>query len=1453
MKYLYWLLLVNAALPFACYAQNSPLRFQSLSLSDGLPHSIVNHAMQDSQGFMWFSTHGGLSRYDGYSFRTFAPQNDSRTGLLHYEVEAAQEDAHQNIWIRYSAGGVSRYDMVTQAFSHYPLGADSGSIAADFSGYHNRENIMFVDRQKRVWFRTVKGLCRYDEAIDGFVTYAHRSDDPVSLAGNHVNYLLQDAQHQLWVATNGGLSRFDEGTQTFVNYDVASSGLGQPSVLSLYEDEQQYLWVGTADGLSRSQHPLHSPSPLRFVTYRPVDQPRHHTNAIRQIVPHPDGSLWLATDRGVVRADPTATGVSFEVHLNEPEHLDVTGAHPIVAVRHDSQGNTWAHARPGKRGLFRYLPREGRFVSLSVTHEMNPAPAPTDAVSHIFEGQSGILWLCTERSGVLKVDLRAQPFVHYQPDSLLDNDAYAINRSGNRLWIGTINGLYAHHLPTGITKKIPYSSGNSRPDYPKIVGALAHDSTQHRLWIGYYDYKVSRLSLDDYSATHYHYRDNRTDRYRPWSVRTICQDASGRIWVGAVTGGLHYYHPKSDRFYEYDLPVANLRWIKTLHLQNDSLLWIGTMQQGLHRLNLRSGNFTSFNQTVTPQFPSDDVAAITSLADRVWIGTAYGLAEIDAHDQVVNTYTTEDGLCDNNVKAIVPDRQGRLWMSTNDGLSCFDPATGTFSNYYTNNGLLSNEFNQGASFVDQAGTIYFGGSKGVTAFDPDLIKPTPTRAPLRMVDIQISNVSLNSGDTIQGRIPLVQDPSFTSEVVLPYRASNVMFQFATLNYRSPLASRYAYRLEGLDAQWNVTDATHRRATYTNLSPGTYRFWVQDLHSTAPAASVEVTVLAPWWETPWFRGLIGFLLIGLMVGWNRWRHGDLVRQRETLRQEVSARTASLQRQSHELLAANQALRTKQQEVTEQTRLVQQMAEEVHRSDQMKIRFFTQMSHEFRTPLTLILGPLQMSLSSKHLPRPVAQQLRLMKRNAERLFHLINQLIDLNRVEERMMRLLVSEVDLVERTRCTVESFEALAQQTGVALRYESATKRLGGWLDVDKYDKILYNLLSNAFKFTPAGGRVAVILRTESTAEGKFLCLRVQDSGIGLRPVDLPRVFDHFYTADRASPQQQPGSGIGLALVKQLVNLHRGTISVASDAGGTVFELRLPVGNGQFEPHEIAAPGSEPAKPPASCHVSLANESTRASKASAKGKKPLLLVVDDHPDLCAFVRSVLTPDYEVAEAYDGQMAWEFLETRTPALIISDVMMPKLDGIALCRRIKGHPATSPVPVVLLTAKATEEDEVAGLQTGACDYIRKPFSVEVLQLKVKNILATYARVQRQISRGEHQLVASPTLHPNDRSFLDQVTALINQNIAESTLTADFLADRLSLSKSHLYKKIKGLSGVSVHVFIRNQRIRCAAQLLQHGRRINEVAYGVGFSSQSYFTRCFSEFYGRSPRAYQTELSTP
>lgn len=325
-------------------------------------------------------------------------------------------------------------------------------------------------------------------------------------------------------------------------------------------------------------------------------------------------------------------------------------------------------------------------------------------------------------------------------------------------------------------------------------------------------------------------------------------------------------------------------------------------------------------------------------------------------------------------------------------------------------------------------------------------------------------------------------------------------------------------------------------------------------------------------------------------------------------------------------------------------------------------------------------------------------------------------------------------------------------------------------------------------------------------------------------------------------------------MKQLVALHRGTIEATSDGKGTTFSLRLPVGRKQFKPHEQASSVIVfPAKSPVPPSVLALGDKHSASQAASDGKKPLLMVVDDNPDLCAFVRSVLTPTYEIVEAHDGEMAWELLTTLAPVLIISDVMMPRLDGIALCQRIKEHPATSPIPVMLLTAKASEENEITGLQSGACDYIRKPFSVEVLQLKVKNILATYARVKRQISRGEHQAVDQDTLHPNDRSFLDQVVTLINDNLAESTLTADFLADRLSMSKSHLYKKMKGLSGVSVHVFIRNQRIRAAAQLLQQGRRINEVAYGVGFSSQSYFTRCFSEFYGKSPRAYQTELSVP
>ncbi len=1423
-----------------------PLRFRTLSPSDGLPHSVVNHVMQDSKGFMWFSTHGGLSRYDGYEFQTFVPQDDS-TSVLYYEVKSTLEDAHQNIWVRYSAGGLSRYDMVTGAFTHYPSSTEPGHIAGDAAPSQNRANTVFTDQQKRSWFRTTQGLSRYVDSTDRFVSYRHQEGDTTSLPHDHVNYLAQDSQQRIWVATDQGLGLFREETQTFRQYHAEDSGLGHDRVLCVYEDAQHYLWVGTQRGLSRSQRPITQAPPTNFITYRPVAEDPHRTNTIFQIVPDCNGNLWLATEQGVVKAEPSVDGqLNFSTYLDEPAYLDVTGAHHIADIHQDSQGRVWARARPDKQGLFVYDPKTDAFVSLA---DESPDNLPTNAISCFYEDKSGILWFGAWRTGVVQLDLYAQPFQHYRSEEGVTNDTYAIHRRDSLLWVGTSNGLYQHHLPSGTIEKLPYDGQRPQSGDPKIVGAIAYDSLLHSLWLGYYDYKVSRRSLQDRTMVNYHYYNNQTDRYRPWSVRTICPDPTGRVWVGAVTGGLHYYDRTADRFHEYPLPDSTIRWINNLSLQQDSLLWISTMQRGLHRLNLRSGQVVSLVNGTRGGLPTNNVSGVASVGQRTWVGTAQGLVELDANDRIVATYTTASGLCSNDIKSVVPDRRGRLWISTSHGLSCFDPDQQSFSNYYQQDGLMSNEFNLGAFFRDEAGMIYLGSSQGVVAFDPDRIRSVSAPLAVHIVDVRVNNAPVSPGDTVRGQIPFRRTPLFTRQIVLPYRANNVMLQFAALNFRSPMASRYDYRLRGFDEQWVTTGANHRRAAYTNLAPGTYFFQVRD-HGQTAATTLEITVLPPWWGTVWFRLLVLLVIIVIVVGWNRWRHGELLRQRETLQRVVTARTASLRHQSEALQTANQALQQKQQEVVEQNQLIKQMADEVHRNDQRKIRFFTQMSHEFRTPLTLILGPLQLGLASWQVPRSVKHQLGLMKRNAERLFTLIDQLIDLNRVEEGAERLRVAEFDVIEKTQQVAEAFQAIAYQTEVSFDYQLAPARYWGWLDSDKYDKMLYNLLSNAFKFTPSGGNVQLSTEVVSTPQGDFLRVVVQDSGVGIPPEAQDKIFDHFYTTAASSPHQQPGSGIGLALVKQLVSVHRGEIQVASENQTTTFQLTLPVSQHYFEADEVGQPARPSAWQPPSPRPVVPPAPVAIDPASPSAAQAKVLVVDDHPDMCAFVRSVLAPDYQVTEAYDGQMALEQLNDVTPDLIISDVMMPRMDGIELCKRLKAQATTSHIPVVLLTAKVAQENEIAGLGVGACDYIRKPFQVGVLTLKVDNILATYRQVQRHVREGNVHQVNPSALHPNDQAFLVQMTELVDQHLSESTLNAEFLARQLSVSKSHLYKKVKALSGVSVHIFIRNHRIRAAAAQLQEGKQISEVAYGLGFNSVSYFTRCFTDFHRQPPRAYQSQL---
>ena len=747
--------------------------------------------------------------------------------------------------------------------------------------------------------------------------------------------------------------------------------------------------------------------------------------------------------------------------------------------------------------------------------------------------------------------------------------------------------------------------------------------------------------------------------------------------------------------------------------------------------NAEASNFADLNRTNTifeSNFGDKDI---------LWTGTFSGLNKFNRRTEKFINYTTKDGLPNNFINGIIEDNQGNLWLSTNKGLSKFNPVTNSFRNYDINDGLLNDQYNFGTFFKNKQGEMYFGGTNGVDAFLPEIIEDNPHVPRIVITDFRIFNkpVPIDKGREVikNDMFQLQGHISSLKEIKLSYEQSVFSLEFAALSYNSPQKNRYEYKMEGVDPDWVYTDASRRFVSYTQLDPGDYTFRVKGSNNDGiwneAGTSLRIIITPPWWRTNF--AYLSYILLFIAIVGAGWR--------------------------------NQTNRLKMKHQMEIDHLQTEKLEEV---DRMKSRFFANISHEFRTPLTLIMGPVKQMLSGEFSGN-MKQQFRMILRNSDRLLSLINQLLDLSKLESGRMKLRVVETDITQFIKNIVLSFSSLAESKKITLKYESFEESLPGYIDIDKLEKIITNLLSNAFKFTPEGGDIILEcgMRNEEKAKiqnpkSKILELSITNTGSGIPPNRLDKVFDRFYQTDNNYKKDGEGSGIGLALTKEVVELHRGTIKVTSDMTHTVpekklspqtlldpeevfqttFTVLLPISRDSFGDDEIASEthntesGSEY---PASCilHPESGTQDPGARlqvpAPSAEYPVPTLLIVEDNPDVTTYVRSFLEEDYNIVTAENGKIGWQMVSEKYPDLIISDVMMPEMDGYELCKKIKSDENTSHIPVILLTAKADMASKIDGLEFGADDYISKPFDADELKVRSKNLIEQRKMLRDQLRK--------------------------------------------------------------------------------------------------------------------------
>lgn len=1297
------------------------------------------------------------------------------------------------------------------AFNHYNV--ESGlsqnsvlTIAQDRSGF--------------MWFGTRSGLNRFDTRT--FRVYRSEGDDTTSLSNNYVLSSLCDSKGTLWFGTSGGLNRYDAITDRFHRIlSNPSTRLSHGSVHCIYEDKRGLLWVGTGNGLNLRI------APDRFVPFF-RSAPGEPGTEIRAIHHDHRGWLWVATTRGLVRLRKVAGGYRYKWYRTNDSFT--------TCLLEDGAGTLWVGTKYG--GVSRFDPQTDSFhplpetlpspnirslmadrsgkiwmatlegVSLfdpvrkSMTHYRhepeNRKSLGQNSVYSLFQDTNGSIWIGTYYGGADVVYSSSTPFVAYQnlraPTSISHDVVSAIaGDADGTLWIGTEGGGINHFDPeTGVFRPI-----RSQPDNPaglssNLVKAIFRDDAG-QWWVGTHLGGLQRKTGDRFISY-------RHDPANPVSLNSndivaVGEDGLGRLWIGTDRNGVNvrqngtFAHPGTDFPY-----VLTSNGIRTFYRDSRRRLWIGT-GSGLNRLSADGTKLSWFGSRGPHRLPSNEINCVREdIRGRIWIGTTGGgLSLLNPDDSTFTVYTERDGLANDNVQGILEDNQGILWISTDNGLSRFDPARKTFQNYTTSDGLPGNEFTVNSAYKAANGELYFGGYHGLVRFDPRRILSNVYIPPLVLTGLKLFSKPVGIGDETG---LLEENINRVKELVFLHGQSIFTIEFALLNYIKPGKNKYAYRLEGLEKEWNYGRIPS--ATYMNLPSGDYTFEVRAANNdgvwTPHSLRLPIRVLPPFWATWWAYCLYALALSGLTF---------LIIRFFWLRESF--------RRNYEL-------------------------------HQLKLNFFTNISHEIRTHLTLIVGPVEKLLLSTREEPALQRQLAHVQNNTDRLLKLVSELMDFRKVESRNLTLKVSENDLVSFIRDIFDQFREQAAARGIQADFLAEVNELPLFFDREQVEKILYNLLTNAFKFTPDGGIISILVQSNATAaEVRFI-----NTGRGITQENLRKLFTNFFQVQDYG-FQNTGYGIGLALSRSIAELHHGSLTAESDLpegtrpGRTCFTLTLRKGLGHFDKAQFV---QDPVYAPLT--LPAATAPSPGLSADTDGK-PTLLLVEDNPEMQAFLQESLAGRYHLLTAANGMAGWETAVSQIPDVIVSDVMMPEMDGLTLCRQLKEDPRTSHIPVILLTAKAALPHQIDGLETGADSYLTKPFSVQVLELHVRNMLRLRLRMQEKFSR---QVLLEPgkvVVETPEGHFLEKMTTVIEEHLDDTAFGVAMLCVKMGMSAPVLYRKVKALTGLSVNELIKSIRLKKAASLLKQNQyAVFEVAYTVGFEDRKYFSKEFKKMYGMTPKEY-------
>lgn len=1439
------------------YNSGKNIRVEHLTTEKGLSQNTVDYILKDSRGFMWFGTWNGLNLFDGYDFKVYNKQNRSQ-GISNNFIYSLCEDRSGNIWIA-----------------------------------------------------TNYGLNKFQPEINQFTSYYHNTENINSISSNKLQVVMFDSFGNLWIGTNGsGMDKMihnQDENYSIIHYNSETNSpaynITNNTINVIFEDSHKNIWIGTNNGLNL----LEPNSTLIKKFYNTSNSNSLSFNNIRSIFEDHNGVIWIGTEYGLNKK--TKNSDNFIRYYNNPDDSKSLYHSTITAIAEDSHFNLLIGTLGG---LNIYDSVKNNFIRFP-TDKNNNYSLNNEFINSIYCDESGIVWIGTDKGGINKFNINQKQFGCLISDPLNSNSlnnsiVNSIFEEEEVIWIGTAGGgLNKYNKKTGRYSHYindPHRNTSINSDF---VTTICRDANGNLL-IGTWGGGVNKLISESSGGVFYHYQSQQITNQSEGFISEIYPDKYGRIWVSSLKG-IDLLDSKSFT-YKTNMQIPNIvnaiKEAGCILLDKHDNLWIGT-RQGLFLIdsaevdNELSGHPSEkikkiINVPGKPESISGNyiISLCEDKNENLWIGT-YGdginliaRKNIEQNDFEFKHFSQAQGLASDVIYSILEDNSGLLWLSTDYGLSKINPENGYIRNYFMTDGLQSNQFYWSAGFKGKDGTLFFGSMNGLNYFNPEQIIDNQYKPPVYITDFKIYNQSVNIGKWKNNKTILSESITNTKVLKLSYKENVFSFEFAALNYDLPEKNQYAYMMDGIDNEWIYVNSNRRFANYTNLAGGEYTFKIKASNNdniwNEKPVELKIIITPPFWKTGYFKALLFVFTLLLIYSYFKIHTKNLKDQKLKLEKLVKERTLEIERQNIQLadqaeklkesnvqierrkeLIEGQKIQLEEQnkEILEQRDKLIHLNKKVNLVNQLKLRFFTNISHEFRTPLSLIIGPIEKMLEKTNELDENKKYLDLVNRNAQRLLHLINQLMDFRKVEQGKMDLKISRGELVNFIKEIVDAFNDLSLQRNITLEFNEPINPAAEetWFDNEKIENIIYNLISNAFKFTPSPGKISVKVEfrmnesafehNNSANEVLYAEISVADTGIGIPKSELTDIFKRFYRSNNNVVMNSAGTGIGLSLSKDLIKTHYGTIKAESNEGqGSVFTITFPVSKVFYDKDEIVETNLNPKirKQVESLEFILDRQKNKDQQLIKPRKflknKPSILVVEDNFDLREFLITNLYDNYTILEADNGKSGLEIARIHNPDLIISDIMMPVMDGLNLCTQIKTNIDTSHIPVILLTAKDSVDNQIEGLESGADDYIPKPFNITLLEARARNLIESRKKLKTLFKSTDDLSYKEIASTSTDEKFLKKAYSVVEENIDNPKFDVNYFISYMSVSRSLLHKKLVALTDQSATDFINAIRLKRSLQLLKSkSSNISEVAYSVGFNDPKYFSRLFRKFYGKSP----------